>query len=29
MEALGGKLTLGSPVGEGTSLVIELALEPS
>jgi FIST N domain len=29
MEALGGKRTLGGPAGEGTSLVIELALEPS
>jgi signal transduction histidine kinase len=29
VEALGGKLTLRSPPGEGTSLVIELPLEPS
>ena len=29
VEALGGKLTLSSPVGEGISLVIELPLEPS
>ena len=29
VEALGGKLTLRSPLGEGTSLVIELPLEPS
>ena len=28
VEALGGKLTLRSPPGEGTSLVIELPLEP-
>ncbi|HEX6451480.1 MAG TPA: hypothetical protein VF060_18700 [Trebonia sp.] len=28
VEALGGKLTLRSPLGEGTSLVIELPLEP-
>jgi signal transduction histidine kinase len=28
IEALGGKLTLRSPPGEGTSLVIELPLEP-
>ena len=27
VEALGGKLTLRSPLGEGTSLVIELPLE--
>ena len=29
VDALGGKLTLRSPLGEGTSLVIELPLEPS
>ncbi|HEY7324459.1 MAG TPA: ATP-binding protein, partial [Streptosporangiaceae bacterium] len=29
VEALGGQLTLRSPPGEGTSLVIELPLEPS
>ena len=29
VETLGGKLTLGSPVGDGTSLVTELPLEPS
>lgn len=29
VEALSGKLTLGSPVGEGTSLVFELPLDPS
>ena len=28
-DALGGKLTLRSPLGEGTSLVIELPLEPA
>jgi signal transduction histidine kinase len=28
VDALGGKLTLRSPLGEGTSLVIELPLEP-
>jgi len=28
VDALGGKLTLRSPAGEGTSLVIELPLEP-
>jgi hypothetical protein len=26
---MGGKLTLRSPLGEGTSLVIELPLEPT
>jgi hypothetical protein len=26
---MGGKLTLRSPLGEGTSLVIELPLEPA
>ena len=29
VDALGGKLTLRSPLGEGTSLVIELPLEPA
>jgi glucose-6-phosphate-specific signal transduction histidine kinase len=29
VEALGGQLTLRSPPGEGTSLVIELPLEPN
>jgi signal transduction histidine kinase len=29
VDALGGKLTLRSPLGKGTSLVIELPLEPS
>ena len=29
VDAMGGKLTLRSPLGEGTSLVIELPLEPS
>jgi signal transduction histidine kinase len=29
VDALGGQLTLRSPLGEGTSLVIELPLEPS
>jgi hypothetical protein len=28
VDAMGGKLTLRSPLGEGTSLVIELPLEP-
>jgi len=28
VDALGGKLTLRSPPGEGTSLAIELPLEP-
>jgi hypothetical protein len=29
VDALGGELTLRSPLGEGTSLVIELPLEPA
>ena len=29
VDAMGGKLTLRSPLGEGTSLVIELPLEPA
>jgi hypothetical protein len=29
VDALGGKLTLRIPLGEGTSLVIELPLEPA
>jgi glucose-6-phosphate-specific signal transduction histidine kinase len=29
VDAMGGKLTLPSPLGEGTSLVIELPLEPT
>jgi hypothetical protein len=29
VDALGGKLTLRRPLGEGTSLVIELPLEPA
>ena len=29
VNAMGGKLTLRSPLGEGTSLVIELPLEPA
>ena len=29
VDALGGTLTLRSPLGEGTSLVIELPLEPA
>jgi signal transduction histidine kinase len=29
VDALGGKLTLRSPLGEGTSLVIELPIEPA
>ena len=29
VDAMGGRLTLRSPLGEGTSLVIELPLEPA
>jgi hypothetical protein len=29
VDAMGGKLTLRNPLGEGTSLVIELPLEPA
>ena len=29
VDAMGGKLTLRSPLAEGTSLVIELPLEPT